>query len=471
MTLISKIHAAIEKSRESGDCAVSEDPGRLSITATMSSGALDAWEAVCRALSDWLQFDFQDSSHDSICPKDGREGEQHRLTLWFDSAAVDGVHVFTKEGWRSLLLDEAVINTASVIRLAFESDGFETQGFKVEPWTSQPELRTCPEPAKRKRENGPRRHVRNESPGLRSPLRIEPWISTRPPPSESDAYQVWMDVASQEIAKSLPNELYMDDGPKVALTGQPSRRLEIGSFQTLHCLFDTLQDVARWIYLEGDDVEVRHTFLASELSREWPLDSTFCAGLIGRLASAFSSAKLLYKAHLRASSKDTIKSLSDLRKTLADEVQKVIQQTRDLSASVWRDIAVVIGIVGFRFAIYGSRVDETNVGMHFVIIYIVIGIYVGVSYWMTISTNRKFTKILEDTRLAWRSKLYSFLDDADYRTLADKPVTDSIDAYKEAQRRTSIIVGCVILLLVLLIMFEYGLLGDIFCRAVAYLNA
>jgi hypothetical protein len=57
---------------------------------------------------------------------------------------------------------------------------------------------------------------------------------------------------------------------------------------------------------------------------------------------ALESARLLYKAHIRAGGKDTLKSLGDLRKSLTEDTQKILQQSRDLSSALWKDMALVI---------------------------------------------------------------------------------------------------------------------------------
>jgi hypothetical protein len=254
----------------------------------------------------------------------------------------------------------------------------------------------------------------------------------------------------------------------VSLAGQPPRRLLLGDFGEDKISFDQLQRIASWVYQEGSDTEVRHTFLSAELAREWPQNIPFCEGLSKRLGPAFESANLLYKAHLRAASKDTLKALSDLRKTLAEEVQKLLQQSRDLSNGVWRDVAIAVGAGSIRIAMFGVRGPTNNVG--FAVIFGVIAIYIYVSYSMAISTNKKFLNIVEDTRKAWRTKLYAFLDNDDYRSLAEQPLADALAAYDSAKRRASIVVWAVIFCLLAGIVVELGWLdvSDLVTRILSF---
>lgn len=101
-----------------------------------------------------------------------------------------------------------------------------------------------------------------------------------------------------------------------------TKKLIYGDPDILLSDYSVLQTVINWIFIEGNEIELKHTFFTSELAREWPEYVSFCEGLPKKLPMAFESAKLLYKAHIRASSRETIKSLSDLRKTLAEDTQK-----------------------------------------------------------------------------------------------------------------------------------------------------
>ncbi|MDP3589660.1 MAG: hypothetical protein Q8R54_03885, partial [Methylobacter sp.] len=187
-------------------------------------------------------------------------------------------------------------------------------------------------------------------------------------------------------------------------------------------------------------------------ARAWTPNVPFCEGLAERLAGALDSARLIYKAHLRSGSKDIIKALADLRKTLADEVQKLLQQSRDLSSAVWRDVVIAIGVVGVRFAMIGVQANQVNFG--FALIYFVVALYIIVSYAITITTNNRFLNIVESSRESWRTKLYAFLDDNDYQTLAENPLSDAVLAYRNTQKQTTSVVQIVVFLLVVVAAVE-----------------
>ncbi|MGW9820258.1 hypothetical protein ACUXK4_002829 [Methylorubrum extorquens] len=448
------VHAAVEASRRAPDFVVNEDAGRLTVAGTLSREALAAWQAVADADAPWLTLDCLDGSEDVVAPRKVPDGDRARLTLTYTTRR-GAEHLFTPEGWRSLLLDADRACRVRVVRLAFlgPADGFRTRGHLVETWTDAPADASLPEP---RSEPGPRRVVRSQSPELMAPPRIDPYVaaSTR---IEGPASAAWREAAGRMIALSLPNELYRDGGAAmVLLAGQPPRKLKLGNAgaDPGADAFDAQQAAAVWVYLEGTDVEVRHTFLSAELSREWTAGEGFRAGLPKRVGPALDSARLLYKAHLRAGSKDTLKALSDLRKTLSDEVQKLLQQSRDLSAAVWRDVVVAIGVLVVRLAVDGAKGGAGGAG--FAGLYAVVAAYVGISYGVSLSTNRKFLDVVERSRLAWRTKLYGFLDDADYKALADEPLAEAMAAYRRAEGRTTAIVAIVVVAMLVAAAMEAG---------------
>lgn len=447
--ILVKIKEAIEKSRLAADFSVSEDLGRLQITGTMSLDALSAWQGVFDISQTWLTIQCIDSIDDIISPNQGQENERYRFNLIFE-LPIKTAYIFTPEGWRSFLLNDELVITTVNVKLLFIENGFKTRLFFIEQWVDYPCASDVPVPGRPYIRT--RSHVKSNSPQFMAPTFIEPWVLLEPISLDSIASNIWKDISAKMILRSIPNELYIDSSHKVYLLGSPPRRLELEEEAIEEIMFDKLQEAASWIYLEGDDTEVRHTFLSTELAREWNPSLSFCRGINSRLPNAMESAKLVYKAHLRASSKDTLKTLGDLRKTLADDIQKLLQQARDLSTTVWRDVAIVLGAVAVRYAMDSIKANQISTG--FAIIYGLVLIYIVTSYLITISINKKFIEIMKNSQEIWRNKLYGFLDDDDYQKLAAYPLAKAYRAYNTSRRITSIVVFFVGFSLIIAIFVE-----------------
>ena len=452
MSLSTTVHAAVEASRSSDGVLISEDPGNLHVSGKLSREALEAWQAVWDLSAPWLTATCVDSFGDYIVPSSVHDDEV-RINLTFAPSA-GAPHLFTEEGWRSLLFDEGALASAVSIFLAFDSVRFETLAFNVAQWVADP---IDVEPRSGTSDVNPRRYVRCQATDFMAPRSIAPWMCKVPPVKAGVAWHLWQSVMAVMIARSLPNELYKDvEVTRVILSGQPPRSLDFGSFPKDGPNYDLLQEAAKWVYLEGSDIEVRHTFFSAELAREWPSQLTFCEGITGKAVQGLESAKLLYKAHLRSGSKDTLKSLADLRKTLADEVQKMMQQAKDLSSGVWKDVSIAIGVVAIRLALDSTKIATS--AKAFSAIYIVVAIYILVSYYISLATNSRFLEIVNNSRSSWRNKLYGFLEDADYTALAEMPLADAFGAYNATRRQTTIVVCLVVLALTTASLIELEIL-------------
>ncbi|NPE60156.1 hypothetical protein HLB27_14905 [Dickeya dadantii] len=452
-SILVKIQNAIEESQKSDDFRVNENPGRLQIVSTLSSEALKFWQAVFDHSCSWLNISCIDSIDDHIKPEDGEENEKYRLNIIW-SCPDNTPYFFTKEGWKIFLFDEYKIKNTTKVRLLFINEGFETKKFIVEPWLSEPIYNETP-PTKKANSN-PRFYVRSNSPELMAPLLIEPWLIDSFPSINNEAFEIWKSIATEMLIRSLPNELYMEPNGKVCLSGKPPRRLDLGIEHVNSIDFDKLSMVVSWIYLEGDDIEIRHTFFSTELAREWNPEISFCMGLNIKLLSAIESARLLYKAHLRSSSKDTLKSLGDLRKTLADEVQKLLLQSRDLTNMMWKDVTLALSAVAIKYSIDSIKAAKISEG--FAIIYIIVLMYILTSYFINNSIHKEFIEITKETQNTWRNKLYAYLDDDDYQTLAQIPLNKAYSVYNKTKNIVSFIVMIVSLLLFIAAMIELDLI-------------
>ena len=164
-----------------------------------------------------------------------------------------------------------------------------------------------------------------------------------------------------------------------------------------------------------------------------------------RLPPALESARLLYKAHIRTGGKDTLKSLGDLRKGLTEDTQKILQQSRDLSSALWKDMALVISTLVLRYSL--EALKESGPQKVYALAFCALALYIAISYGMSVYINRNALSLLEKKRITWRSKLYGFLDEQDYQELAGLPINTAMRSYRRVERITSAIMLVLVTLL------------------------
>jgi hypothetical protein len=154
-----------------------------------------------------------------------------------------------------------------------------------------------------------------------------------------------------------------------------------------------------------------------------------------------------YRAHIREGSKETLKALSDLRKTLSDEVSKVSAQTRELIGTLWKDFAIAVTALLSRIALLfaDKKVAAYSAPMRTVLVGA--AVFIVVNLTMTLRTNARFMRIAEVTRPVWKQKLFGFLPDEDLRALAEEPIEESIATYNQAKTVVIVVYALVVILL------------------------
>jgi hypothetical protein len=254
----------------------------------------------------------------------------------------------------------------------------------------------------------------------------------------SGVFDAWMKVAIKRLPFTLVNEVWKEGATQmVSLTGPRIKKIPLGQFPQDSSepeVFELLQKSAEWVYGNPREIEVRHTLFTNELAREWPENEPFYAQLATRLPRALDAATTAYRAHIREGSKDTLKSLSDLRKTLSEEVSKVSAQTRDLISSLWKDFAIAATALLSKVALIVADKKAAADSSAMKAILMGTAVFIVSNLYINLRANERFLRISRQSRDAWKSKLYGFLASEDLDALANTPLNDSEAAYRKAKR-------------------------------------
>lgn len=430
MTLIlRKINEAIEASRTDKNLLIDEDihdyTGKLFLSGIMDQNALDKWSEVFDLKPEWLDIDFVDDSHDSIIPSQALAGTLNSITLTFPTS-LEARHILTYEGWNIFLHNDQLLSKVKVVHLAFIDDCFETHGFCVKKWDELP-IEEINNNNQSQIPPSVKAIIKCYSSDFMPSEKINCWILKSLGNKSCKAYVLWQLFSCRELIKCFSNELYKTDCEMIGLSGKPPRKLIFGDAANCISEFYLIQETGKWVFFEGEEIELKHTFLSNELAREWPENINFCDGIRTKLSPALESARLLYKAHIRTSSKETIKSLGELRKSLGDDTQKIIQHSKDLSSSMWKDVALTISTIIIKYTLDATKA----ITLHNIYswVFFAVAVYIIGSQSINLYINHRFIKLLENNREIWRKKLYGFLEENDYIELADKPIKQAYKSY------------------------------------------
>ena len=297
----------------------------------------------------------------------------------------------------------------------------------------------------------PRKYVRDLTGGNTVPSNVSIFLSTGGIETPSATLQAWKLAAQERLALTLVNEVWSEDGLKrVALVGHGTKKIILGTPpSTVSPLFEALHDSASWIYENLREIEIRHTLFTNELAREWQGGLAFYDTSPTKFTQALEAAKTAYRAHIRESSKETLRSLSDLRKALSEEISKVSSQTRDLISSLWKDFAIAATALLGRIALImaGKTTEAESVWIK--ILLLGTAIFVSLNLVITLMANSKFMRIADESRRNWKAKLYGFLSEEDLRALSDQPLSESVNTYRTARNVIVMIYFLVVMMLII----------------------
>jgi hypothetical protein len=282
----------------------------------------------------------------------------------------------------------------------------------------------------------PRQYVRDlSSARLVTPSIIDA-IATQIPADEGDVvWQTWRRYAMVRIAVALASEVLPGANGNAATLCFRSNRttsvlLEAGDVPIDITAFRAANDLATWVYVEGNDCETRHILVANAISDEWTGDLTWSKGIASAGILALETAKSGYQLHLADVSSDALKALGDLRKSLYDDIPKMLQQTRDLSNGLWRDFAVALAVVLTQL----SRTPPTLIGS-FTLARLAlwgVAVYLVASIAIALLTAARFRKIESDARDAWLERVYRFVGQHERDALAKTPYAQAAGAFRGA---------------------------------------
>src|ERR1043166_6886581 len=271
-------------------------------------------------------------------------GQNLTLRIAKESTA-EWVYFLTRGGLADSLEDLTGNENPRSVWIPETFEPFTTHTLRFGPWGG-PREHNRPAGATER----PRKLVRDQT-YERTPEFISPWLLDKEPADNSHIFGVWRKAAVRRLAFVLPYEIRAEGGAQYAiLKGPRSNPIAISPIDDnwADANFTLLNEAVQWVYGSRQHAEERFIFLNEQLSLAWRDNDRWSPGLRQVLSRSLVSAKDAYEFYLRDQSKETLRSLGDLRKSLMDEVAKTQQATRDLLSAIWRDFAIAALVLALR---------------------------------------------------------------------------------------------------------------------------
>lgn len=330
-----------------------------------------------------------------------------RVTFEKPQMADGSLLVLTNFGFATFL---RVGHQAKNWRVARIGDTLHTRSRTFMSWEAQD---TCTVGAVTK---SPRALVRETAAQRLAPEDIRPWIAVDETYAFNDAAsKTWADACVIANLNAVPDEIESNTG-NLKFKGPPRLSLSRGDaaggpFAHLgEETFRQLQQVVNWIYENEREAEVRHLLFSAELARSGGGFDDVFASLKRDCSAAFDGAKIAYQMSISDLGKDTLKALSDLKKSVTEDTSKVADATRQTVTAVASALAVGLGLLAARVASAASPWLIFGV-------MIIVALYVGAIVY----SGYSFILLQRKLRVDWQPRLYRFLSDEDFTRMVKNP--------------------------------------------------
>ncbi|UPG92830.1 hypothetical protein [Luteibacter aegosomatissinici] len=356
-------------------------------------------------------------------------GGPYRISIAKDDTADVG-WILTVRAIEPLLLETS---DRSVVRIAGLSAPVVAHGLTLLPWEDAVSAAIHPTPSGVLK--SPRSFVREYGDRRLAPASIAPWVLSTPIWLEDAIFPRWAAVATSQCLTALGNEV--DQGSSaVVFKGPPRGLLTVPTGIVDERFFLAVQACAAWVYETPTETEMRHPLMSAEIARFSSVDGTIAASS-DTFARSLDGARLAYDLGMSKLSSDTLKMLTDLRKSVLDESTKVADSTRQLVASVATTLSVGVGLVAAKV---GTRADGRIIGA----IAVIASAYVAAIVW----SGFRSIRLQDAIRLQWKPRTYGFISSDSYASLVDTPARDAAAAYGSIARISLLLTALMLLVVV-----------------------
>ncbi|WP_265535468.1 hypothetical protein [Pseudomonas saponiphila] len=226
---------------------------------------------------------------------------------------------------------------------------------------------------------------------------------------------VWATLAFDALSRCFANEIDVT-GSKLSFKGPPKLNLTLveavnGAVQITLNDFKVVQDAAVWVFDNAREAEVKHILLSAEIARSGRADGEALQYFRENLAAALDCGKIAYQMAVSEITKDTLKSLGDLRKAVTEETSKATDATRQAIAAISTALTVGMGLIAARLTLQINPY----------LISLVMAVAFGYTT-LNVMSGRKFINIQRQLRRDWQSKLYRFLSESEYKKMVGDPI-------------------------------------------------
>jgi len=281
------------------------------------------------------------------------------------------------------------------------------------------------------------------------------WIAPVIPGVKVKLYEDWLALATFKAAPLLASEVWRKEGG-VFLTVKGGKSLEVGyvnsnnsynsdDFHRVHLALD-------WIYNQSRDAEVRHALICQRLSNErYRNRESWLSFLLRSVVCSHQSAREDYRSHIHIKTVDLLKAVTEIRKTVSEEVNKIVDRTQSLTTGLLRDLSISFTLVALRQVLLAKNFLSPG-DTKFLLLANILWLVVSVS--LSGFQNKLYFRSQIKFRYNWSKRVIGLISAEEFSALSRKPFKDSIEAYKKIRHLVNMIYAVLVMCLLFMVFFR-----------------
>jgi hypothetical protein len=335
-------------------------------------------------------------------------------------------------------IDLTSVNSVLIADMDAGDTTFTTYRSRYQAWTVDP----VPDFAPSETLPDPRRTSNDLTKDKVVPADIRCWLIQAKPVVSSAAYRCWAKLAARHLLAALANQVHIGDtGTVYQFSGPPTRKVQISDDEVVG-LHDRLNEGATWVFADGArDADTRHLLLATEWAR-----SHVIGGPAGLGLGSLDSAQAAYSAYVKSGSKETLKAIAELRKTVTDEAQKATQKAQDMTSALWKDLAVATTPFVIKVLPDAGKTPNLWIAGFFAV---GAAVFLLFSIQVQLYLNRRYLASQAKARLVWSTRLNLVLSQDEVREISNDPIEGSVTDYHRV--KTAVVLVYVLLIGILIL--------------------
>ncbi|HCH0629886.1 TPA: hypothetical protein NKO57_001258 [Pseudomonas aeruginosa] len=280
------------------------------------------------------------------------------------------------------------------------------------------------------------------------------WVTTDIATAPSEIITAWLKHSTPKASILLLSEISTNSN-KTIYTLKGNKNLEFHANEKAvelpHSAHINIHNALNWIFDTARETEIRHTLLCQRLSHNNPKKLETWTEFIARtITPSLSAAKEDYKKHLLIKTGDLLKAITDIRKAVADETNKIIERTSNLTSNLLRDASIAFVIAVLRQTLITKNLlTKENASL----LLLATAAWLVTSICLTSYQNKLVINSQIRFRRNWSKGLSSLVPESELKKISRRPLKDAISNYKKIKIIVSTIYATLVLIIASILIF------------------